>query len=65
MQRQAHTGLARTGKTILCMLFIGILCAGIAANLYSVGRRVGLSPSTAEQLPNYAFFFGLAFRARD
>jgi hypothetical protein len=59
MQRQAHSFLARTGKTILCMIFIGLVCAFIAANLYSVGRRVGLSPSTAEQLPNYAFSFGL------
>ena len=41
------------------MLFIGLLCSFIGANLYSAGRKLGLSPSTAEQLPNYSFFFGL------
>lgn len=59
MKPRAHTGLAWTGKTILFMLFIGLLCAFFGVSLYSVGRRLGLSPSTAEQLPNYAFCIGL------
>lgn len=60
MQRQSHRiGRARTGKTILYMLLMGIVCAFIAAHLYGVATRVGLAPSTAARLPNYGFFAGL------
>lgn len=61
MQRKARkTGFAHVAKTILIMLFTGLVCAFIAAHLYSFAIRIGLSPSAARRLPNYAFFAGLA-----
>lgn len=60
MQRQTHkAGRARAGKTILYMLLAGIVCAFVAAHLYSFATRLGLSPSTAARLPRYSFFAGL------
>jgi hypothetical protein len=59
--RRVHkTGFAHAGKTILFMLLIGIVCIFIAAHLYSLVVRIGLSTSTAVRLPSYGFFAGIA-----
>ncbi|HKE23814.1 MAG TPA: hypothetical protein VKB88_15720 [Bryobacteraceae bacterium] len=60
MQRPSRNiGRARTGKTILYMLLMGIVCVFVAAHLYSFAVRIGLSPLTAARLPSYGFFVGL------
>jgi hypothetical protein len=61
MQRQSRrVGRAHTGKTILYMLLMGMVCVFVAAHLYSFAIRVGMSQSTAARLPSYGFFVGLA-----
>ena len=58
--RPGQNGRSSTGKTILYMLLMGVVCVFVAAHAYSLAIRLGLSPAAAHRLPNYGFFVGLA-----
>jgi hypothetical protein len=58
-QRPGRKGRASVWKTLLYMVIMGVICVWVAIQGYGLEIRMGMSPTGAAKLPNYAFFAGL------